>query len=139
MRRLTVLCLALSLIAASSLARANDTIVFAAASTKDVIGDVIALYGKSHATHIVPSFGSSADLAKQIQNGAPAAIFVSADVKWMDYVEKAKLIDAGSRRNLLGNQLVLIASSGSTTPTSLDNLAATLNGGKLAMGDPDSV
>ena len=57
----------------------------------------------------------------------------------MDYVEKAKLIDAGSRRNLLGNQLVLIASSGSTTPTSLDNLAATLNGGKLAMGDPDSV
>src|SRR5204862_1404359 len=118
MRRLLAISLALGLVTASSLARADDTIVFAAASTKDVIGDIIALYGRSHATGIVPSFGSSADLAKQIQNGAPAAIFLSADVKWMDYVEKAKLIDAGSRRNLLGNQLVLIASSGSTTPTS---------------------
>jgi molybdate transport system substrate-binding protein len=139
MRRLLAIALALGLITASSLARADDTLVFAAASTKDVIGGIIALYGKSHVTHILPSFGSSADLAKQIRNGAPAGIFISADVKWMDYVENAKLIDADSRRNLLGNQLVLIAPSDSATPTSLDNLAATLNGSKLAMGDPDSV
>ena len=138
-RRLLAIALALGLIATSSLARAEDTLVFAAASTKDVIGDIIALYAKSHTAHIVPSFGSSADLAKQIENGAPASIFISADVKWMDYVAKAKLIDTDSRRNLLGNELVLIAPVDSTTPTSFDNLARALNGGKLAMGDPDSV
>jgi molybdate transport system substrate-binding protein len=139
MRRLLAIAVALGMIATSSFARAEDTIVFAAASTKDVISDIVALYAKSHTGHIVPSFGSSADLAKQIENGAPASIFISADVKWMDYVAKAKLIDADSRRNLLGNELVLIAPVDSTTPTSLDNLAGALKGGKLAMGDPDSV
>jgi molybdate transport system substrate-binding protein len=139
MRRLLAITLALGIIATSSLAHAEDTIVFAAASTKDAIDGIIALYAKTHTAHIVPSFGSSADLAKQIDNGAPAAVFISADVKWMDYLAKAKLIDADSRRNLLGNELVLIAPVDSTTPSSLDDLAGALNGGKLAMGDPDSV
>lgn len=139
MRRLLALALVLGLIAHASLAHAADTIVFAAASTKDVITDIIKLYEKTHPGHVVPSFGSSGDLAKQIQNGAPASIFISADVKWMDYVAKAKLIDNDSRRNLLGNELVLIAPVDSTSPVSLDNLAAQLNGGKLALGDPDSV
>ncbi len=139
MRRLLAIALALGVIATSSLARAEDTIVFAAASTKDVIGDIIALYGKSHRGHIVPSFGSSGDLAKQIDNGAPASIFISADTKWMDYVAKAKLIVADSRRDLLGNELVLIAPIDSKTPTSLDDIALALDGGKLALADPDSV
>lgn len=139
MRRLLAIACLLGLIVSASLAHAGDTIVFAAASTKDVMNTIIANYAKSHGGHIVPSYGSSGDLAKQIENGAPASIFISADVKWMDYVAKAKLIDADSRRNLLGNELVLIAPVDSTTPTSLDNLAAALNGGKLAMGDPDSV
>jgi ABC-type molybdate transport system substrate-binding protein len=119
MRRLLAIALALGVFATSSLARAEDTIVFAAASTKDVIGDIIALYGKSHPGHIVASFGSSGDLAKQIENGAPASIFNSADTRWMDYVGKATLIDADSRRDLLGNELVLIAPVNSTRPTSL--------------------
>lgn len=139
MRRFLAIALALGVIVTSSIACAEDTIVFAAASTKDVIGDIIALYAKSHSGHVVPSFGSSGDLAKQIENGAPASIFISADVKWMDYVAKAKLIDADSRRNLLGNELVLVAPVDTNTPTSLDNLANSLNGGKLALGDPDSV
>ena len=139
MRRFLAFALALGLFVTSSLAHAADTIVFAAASTKDVITEIITLYAESHSGHVVPSFGSSGDLAKQIENGAPASIFISADVKWMDYVAKAKLIDANSRRNLLGNELVLIAPVDSTSPTSLDNLAGALNGGKLAMGDPDSV
>ena len=113
--------------------------MFAAASTKDVITDIIKMYEKTHPGHVVPSFGSSGDLAKQIQNGAPASIFISADVKWMDYVAEAKLIDNDSRRDLLGNELVLIAPVDSTSPVSLDNLASQLNGGKLALGDPDSV
>jgi molybdate transport system substrate-binding protein len=139
MRRLLAIALALGVFAVSSLARAEDTIVFAAASTKDVIGDIIALYGKSHPGHIVASFGSSGDLAKQIENGAPASIFISADTRWMDYVAKARLIDANSRRDMLGNELVLIAPVNSTTPTSLDNIAGALKGGKLALADPDSV
>ena len=139
MRRLFAIALAIGLIATSSLARAEDTIVFAAASTKDVIGDIIALYAKSHTAQIVPSFGSSGDLAKQIENGAPAAIFISADTKWMDYLAKAKLIVADSRRDLLGNELVLIAPIESKTPTSLDDIAGALSGGKLALADPDSV
>ncbi len=138
-RRLPAIALALGIVITSSLAYAGDTIVFAAASTKDVITDIIALYAKAHSAHIVPSFGSSGDLAKQIENGAPASIFISADVKWMDYVAKAKLIDADSRHDLLGNELVLVAPVDSASPTSLDNLAGALDGGKLALGDPDSV
>ncbi len=139
MRRFLAIALALGLFLTTSLAHAGDTIVFAAASTKDVITEIIALYAKSQSGHVVPSFGSSGDLAKQIENGAPASIFISADVKWMDYVAKAKLIDADSRHNLLGNELVLVAPVDSTSPTSLDNLASALDGGKLALGDPDSV
>ena len=129
----------LGLFVHASLAYAADTIVFAAASTKNVISDIIKMYEKTHLGHVVASFGSSTDLAKQIENGAPVAIFISADAKSMDYVDKLKLLTAGSRRNLLGNELVLIAPVDSTSPTSLDDIAGQLNGAKLAMGDPDSV
>ena len=139
MRRLLAFALVLGLIVHASLAYAADTIVFAAASTKNVISDIIKMYEKSHPGHIVASFGSSTDLAKQIENGAPVAIFISADLKSMDYVDKLKLLAAGSRRNLLGNELVLIAPVDSTSPTSLDDIAGQLKGAKLAMGDPDSV
>jgi molybdate transport system substrate-binding protein len=140
MRRLLAFALVLGLVVHASLAHAADTIVFAAASTKNVIGDIIKMYEKSHPdSHVVASFGSSSDLAKQIENGAPAGVFISADVKSMDYVAKQKQIVADSRHNLLGNELVLIAPVDSTSPTSLDNLAGQLNGAKLAMGDPDSV
>lgn len=139
MRRLLAFAFVLGLIVHASLAHAADTIVFAAASTKNVIGDIIKMYEKSHPGHVVASFGSSSDLAKQIDNGAPVGIFISADVRSMDYVDKRKLLAAGSRRNLLGNELVLIAPVDSTSPTGLDNLAGQLNGAKLALGDPDSV
>lgn len=139
MRRLFAAVLALGLILAFSVARADDTVVFAAASTKDVIDDILKLYAKSHSERIAASYGSSGDLAKQIENGAPASIFISADVKWMDYVAQKKLIVSDSRHNLLGNELVLIVPFDSMSPTSLENLSGTLAGGKLAMGDPDSV
>ncbi len=139
MRRLLASALILGLTVHASLARAADTIVFAAASTKNVISDIIKMYEKSHPGHVVASFGSSTDLAKQIENGAPVAIFISADTRSMDYVDKLKLLTADSRRNLLGNELVLIAPVDTTSPAGLDNLAGQLNGAKLAMGDPDSV
>ncbi len=88
------------------------------------------------------SFGSSGDLAKQIENGAPASLFISADTRWMDYLARKGLIEAGSRRDLLGNRLVLIAPAGSPLAIELKPgapLAAALGDGRLAVCDPESV
>jgi molybdate transport system substrate-binding protein len=139
MRRWFALVLSVSLLLASSLARAGEVTVFAAASTKEAVDNIAADFAKAGQGHVVASYASSGDLAKQIENGAPAAIFLSADEKWMDYLAARKLIVAESRRNLLGNDLVLVAPLDSKTPSSIDNLAAALGGGKLAIGDPDSV
>ena len=87
--------------------------IFAAASMKTALDAVAAAWkaetGKT--TSIV--YASSASLARQIDYGAPADIFISADLTWMDYLDKAKLIQPGTRRNLLGNALVLIESADS--------------------------
>jgi molybdate transport system substrate-binding protein len=126
--------------AAAMPARADDVVtVFAAASTMNIIDEVAALYTKRMNQNIVTSFGSSSELARQIENGAPAAIFLSADAKWMDYLAERHLIAPGSRRDLLANELVLIAPADNPEPVSLNELAGALAGGKLAMGDPDSV
>ena len=93
---------------AKSSAKSTPSVIFAAASMKTALDAVAASWkaetGKT--TSIV--YASSASLAKQIDHGAPADIFISADLTWMDYLDKAKLIKAGTRRNLLGNALVLI-------------------------------
>ncbi|MEA2779675.1 MAG: molybdate transport system substrate-binding protein [Rhodospirillaceae bacterium] len=139
MRQLFAAAVAAVLLLAAPLARAGDVIVFAAASTKNVVDDIAAGFAHAGKGHVLASYASSAELAKQIDNGAPAAIFLSADTKWMDYLQQHQLIVGDSRRNLLGNQLVLIAPVDSRTPTSIDGLAGVLGGAKLAIGDPDSV
>ena len=139
MRRLCAAIFAALLLLASPVAQAGDVLVFAAASTKDVIEQIAAEFAKSGGGHIVPSFASSGDLAKQIENGAPATIFLSADQKWMDYLAERKLIVADSRRDLLGNELVLVTPADSKMPAGIDGIAGKLEGGKLALGDPDSV
>jgi molybdate transport system substrate-binding protein len=83
-------------------------VVFAAASMKTALDAVAAAWQADTGKTVSIAYASSATLAKQIEQGAPVDIFVSADLKWMDYLEKAKLIRAGTRRNLLGNKLVLI-------------------------------
>jgi molybdate transport system substrate-binding protein len=83
-------------------------VVFAAASMKTALDAVAAAWQADTGKTVSIAYASSATLAKQIEQGAPADIFISADLKWMDYLEKAKLIRAGTRRNLLGNKLVLI-------------------------------
>jgi molybdate transport system substrate-binding protein len=139
MRRWFAFLLSAVLLLAAPLAQAADIIVFAAASTKETVDKIAADFDKMGKGHVVASYASSGDLAKQIQNGAPAAIFLSADKKWMDFLASRNLIVPDSRRDLLGNDLVLVAPVDSKTPTSTDNLAAALGGGKLAIGDPDSV
>jgi molybdate transport system substrate-binding protein len=83
--------------------------VFAAASVKNALDDIIAAYGRNTGRKVVASYAASSALVKQIEEGAPADVFISADQDWMDYAAQKKLIVPKSRFNLLGNRLVLIA------------------------------
>ena len=83
--------------------------VFAAASLKNALDDTNAAFTKTAGTKVVVSYGASNALARQIESGAPADVFISADLQWMDYVAQKNLIKPDTRINLLGNKLVLIA------------------------------
>src|SRR5258708_37587020 len=83
--------------------------VFAAASMKNALDDINAAFMKATGTKVVTSYAASSALAKQIEQGAPADVFASADVEWMDYSAQKKTIKDDTRVNLLGNKLVLIA------------------------------
>ena len=128
--------------AAPQPAAADDVVVFAAASLKDALDAINADWQKSTGKHATISYAASSALAKQIESGAPADVFISADLDWMDYVDQKKLIADGTRRNLFGNSLVLIAPADSTARVDIASnfpLAKLLNGGKLAMADPAAV
>jgi molybdate transport system substrate-binding protein len=119
-----------------------SVVVFAAASLTDVLQELTTDFGKSHAVGVKLSFAASSSLARQIESGAPADVFLSADLDWMDYLETRKLIRADSRRDLLSNRLVLVAPSASTISLKIEphfGLAEALGKGRLAIGDPDSV
>ncbi|WP_374576053.1 molybdate ABC transporter substrate-binding protein [Phenylobacterium sp.] len=120
-------------------AAAQSVTVFAAASLKDALGEVGQAYEARTGVKVKVSFAATSAIARQIEQGAPADVFVSADVKWMDYLAERKLIDAASRRDLLGNRLVLIAPAGSKTQLRIGPnmpLARALNGGRLAVAAP---
>jgi molybdate transport system substrate-binding protein len=122
--------------------KAADVTVFAAASLQNALDEGKAVYEASHGDKIVISYAASSALAKQIESGAPADIFISADLQWMDYVAKRKLIQADTRRNLLSNRLIMIAPSSSTASVTLrpdTDLAGLLKDQYLAVGDPDHV
>jgi len=126
-----------------SAARADDVVVFAAASLKDALDAINTDWQNASGKHATISYAASSALAKQIEAAAPADVFISADLDWMDYVAKKDLIVTASRHNLLGNVLVLIAPSDSKAgPVDIKQdfpLANLLGGGKLAMADPASV
>ena len=108
--RLSTVLGLLAAIACAQPAIAQESItVFAAASLKNALDDTDAAFTKATGVKVVASYAASSALAKQIESGAPADVFISADLKWMDYVADKKLIKADTRVNLLGNKLVLIA------------------------------
>jgi molybdate transport system substrate-binding protein len=117
--------------------------VFAAASLTDAMKDVAGLWVKAGHPALSLSFGASSTLARQIEQGAPANLFASADEKWMDYLAKGDLIAPGTRHDLLGNDLVLIVPA--THPIHVDigpgfDLSALLGpDGRLSTGDPAHV
>jgi len=119
-----------------------EVLVFAAASLTNALQEIGAAYEKSAAVRVKVSFDASSSLAHQIEAGAPADLFFSADTQWMDYLESRHLIQPATRRNVLGNRLVLIAPTASQIKLKIAPhfpLAAALGQGRLATADPDSV
>jgi molybdate transport system substrate-binding protein len=117
-------------------------VIFAAASLTNVLQDLGDAFTKQTSVPVKFSFAASSALARQIESGAPADVFFSADLDWMDYLQKRNLIQPASRRDVLGNRLVLIAPSDSAMELKIQPhfpLAMALGNKRLATGDPDSV
>src|SRR5678815_4219809 len=123
-------------------AQGSDVLVFAAASLKNALDAVNAQWAKETGKKTVISYASRPALAKQIEQGAPAQMFISADLDWMNYLEKKNQIKPESRSNLLGNRIVLIAPKDKAQPIDIKpgfDLAKVLGDGRLSMANVDSV
>jgi molybdate transport system substrate-binding protein len=127
---------------ACALAHADTLVVFAAASLKESLDAAVKPFEAASGHHVTLSYAGSNVLARQIAAGAPAALFVSADTDWVDMLERRGLVVAGTRRNLLTNDLVLVAPAASNAQVRVApgfDLAGALQGGRLALANPDAV
>ncbi|WP_334177393.1 molybdate ABC transporter substrate-binding protein [Pseudoxanthomonas sp.] len=138
-----------ALLLATSLApcgvRAQDDAgltVFAAASLKESLDEAAATYRKQTGVPVRVSYAASSALARQIEQGAPADVFFSADLEWMDYLQQRDKLEPATRRSLLGNQLVLVAPKASKARVDLKRPAtflAALGNDRLALGQTQTV
>ena len=119
----------------------DDVVVFAAASTTNVMTAAAQEFEKQTGLSITASFAGSGTLARQIKEGAPANIFISANLQWLDYLAKADLLEAGGSIEIASNQLVLIAPKDAVVadPFDLGKLPSLLGGEFIAIGNPDTV
>ena len=127
---------------AAGSAAAADVTVFAAASLKNALDDINAAWTAEAGKEATISYAASAALAKQIEEAAPAEVFISADVAWMDYLAERGLVKKGTVVELLGNRLVLVAPADSDVELAIGkdfDLLGALGDGRLAMGQVDSV
>lgn len=127
--------LALALSISSFAAAAEPVTVFAAASMKDVLDDAAEKFTAKEGVKIVTSLAASSVLAKQIEAGGPAQIFISADLDWMDYLEERNLINPDSRVIIAGNALVIAGQADAEKGDAISLLRT----GRFAMGDPSNV
>lgn len=136
-------CLVVVAVAFSLPVRADDGLtIFAAASLTNVMEQISSDYTARTGVPVRCSFAASSALARQIEAGTRADVFLSADLEWMDYLEQRKLVRPETRRNLLGNDLVLVAPADSKVNLTIAKgfpLVAALGDGRLATGDPDLV
>ncbi len=142
MRFLASFAFALSLACTAVGASAQTVTVFAAASMTDALNAIGAKFTTDTKVSVRFSYAASSALAKQIERDAPADVFASADLEWMDYLQQRNLIQPETRENLLGNALVLIAPKDSpalSVPLTIDGLKTALAGGKLTTGIVESV
>ena len=141
MRRFLCTMTTLTLLLAARPASA-EILVFAAASLKNALDDAAAAYEHQGGEHIAVSYAASSALARQLDNAAPADIFISADLAWMDYLAGMRLLRGGTRSHLVGNRLVLIAPAASKIVVEIKPgfpLARLLGDHRLAVADPDAV
>ncbi len=120
----------------------SPLLVFAAASLTNVLQEIGPEYTRATGQPVKFSFAASSALARQIQSGGRVDVFISADQEWMDYLQSRTLIQASTRRDLVGNRLVLVAPKDSTVELKIAPnfpLLTTLAGKRLATGDPDIV
>lgn len=140
--RLGVVGAALLAMLAAARPASADVLVFAAASLKNALDDAAAAYQRQGGDKINASYAASSALAQQLDSGAPAELFISADLDWMDYAQKHQLIRPETRKDLLGNRLVLVAPAASDVKVDIKPgfpLATLLGDGRLSVADPDSV
>ena len=128
--------------AASDATSTRKLTVFAAASLTNVLQELGNQYTRDTGVQLIFSFAATSTLARQIENGAQADLFLSADQEWMDYLDQRGLIQRPTRHNLVGNRLALVASADSAIQLTIAPhfpLRAALKGERLAVADPDSV
>jgi molybdate transport system substrate-binding protein len=138
----TLLLLAWGAPSQSARAQSGDVVAFAAASLKTALDAVNAQWTKETGKKAVISYASSSALAKQIEQGAPAQMFISADLDWMDYLAGRSLVKPDTRSNLLGNRIVLIAPKDKAQPVEIKpgfDLAKLLGDGRLSLANVDAV
>jgi len=142
-RQAVFVLILLAVTATAGLAQAPDRIlIFAAASLQGTIDEIARRFEKETGSKVIVSFAGSSTLASQIEQGAPADIYVSASPKWVDTLEDANLLRPGTRSDLLGNRLVLVAPADGSEPVQIEPrfpLAKLLGDHRLAMGDPSHV
>lgn len=125
----------------ASPASAAPTLIYAAASTADVLQKIATIFTHQTGAVIIPIFAGSGTLARQIAEGAPAGLILSADQRWMNWLAERDLIDPASRTDLLANRLVLIAPADAPLTFSIEadqDLATALGPGRLAIADPNA-
>jgi len=136
------LLLLISLLLAPPALAQDKLVIFAAASLTEMLSEAGVAYANAGHQAPVFSFAASSALARQIENGAPAGVFIAADEEWMDYLGTRKLIAPESRISLLGNTLVLVTPKGQPLGVTIApnfDLASALKGRKLALADPTGV
>jgi molybdate transport system substrate-binding protein len=139
-RRMAARAMALVLVSSAGTAQAADVTVFAAASLKNTLDAVIADFQRKAGRQVVASYAASSALARQIEQGAPADLFISADLDWMDYLQERGLIRPETRRSLLGNRMVLVApAAAKAVELKPGALNAALANGRLAIANVLSV
>ena len=135
--------MAIAVLPFAATAQEKSIVVFAAASMKNALDDIDAAFSKQSGIKVVASYAASSALMKQIEQGAPADVFLSADIDWMDYGAQRNLIKTDTRINLLGNRLVLIAPKDSKIgDVSIGpgfDLAGLAGNGRIATGDVRAV
>jgi molybdate transport system substrate-binding protein len=142
LRNLALLLFAIVLWPGAAHAQQRGPVVLAAASLQEALSEAVNVWTAKRHPRLVISFAGSPALARQIEAGAPADLFISADEEWMDHVAGKRLIRAGSRVAFLSNRLVLVAPADSRVRLRVARgfpLAAALGKGRLAMADPGSV